>query len=218
MAFELPLFPLNTLLFPEMPISLHIFEERYKLMIQRCLENDEPFGVVLIRQGREAGGDAAPFEVGCMARINHVDRLEGGRMNLVAIGEERFKIEAVYRDKPYLTGMVNEFPLLDDIGSDLCTRGRYLNELMAKYLDLLRRVSEVNLRGKMPANSLSLAYLGATLLQMPADKKQPLLTHTTSSDLVKAVMDMYRFEIPVLNTMVTPRPKFAKEPEPFSLN
>ena len=57
MTYKLPLFPLNMVLFPGLPISLHIFEERYRLMIARCIEQNGPFGVVLIREGREVGGD-----------------------------------------------------------------------------------------------------------------------------------------------------------------
>ena len=54
--FEIPLFPLNTVLFPGMPLSLHIFEERYKLMIKHCLDEECPFGVLLIREGKEVDG------------------------------------------------------------------------------------------------------------------------------------------------------------------
>jgi uncharacterized protein len=55
MAFELPLFPLQTVLFPGMPFVLHIFEQRYRQMIGECLRDDQPFGVVLIREGEEVG-------------------------------------------------------------------------------------------------------------------------------------------------------------------
>ena len=67
----LPLFPLNTVLFPNMVLPLHVFEERYKLMINTCLAQDKPFGVVLIYSGTEAGGPAVPHSVGTVARIAH---------------------------------------------------------------------------------------------------------------------------------------------------
>ncbi len=77
--FEIPLFPLNTVLFPGTPIHLHIFEERYKQMINLCLQEQRPFGVVLIRNGMEALGPLAePFHIGCTAEIAHVERLEDG--------------------------------------------------------------------------------------------------------------------------------------------
>ena len=58
-AIELPLFPLNTVLFPGQVLPLHIFEERYRLMIRRCLAEDLPFGVVLIKRGRRGGESTA---------------------------------------------------------------------------------------------------------------------------------------------------------------
>ena len=86
--FELRLFPLNTVLFPKMPLPLHIFEERYKLMITECMEADEPFGVVLIEEGSKAFGPLAqPHAVGCTARVVQVESLEDGRMNIITIGQ-----------------------------------------------------------------------------------------------------------------------------------
>ena len=90
----LPLFPLNTVLFPGMPLGLYIFEERYKLMMAQCLQEEQPFGVVLIAQGKEAMGPAAePHPVGCTAVITEVQKLNDGRMNIVAVGQERFHID-----------------------------------------------------------------------------------------------------------------------------
>ena len=91
--FELPIFPLNTVLFPGMPLSLHIFEDRYKLMIGKCLQERRAFGVVLIRQGAEALGPLAePNKIGCTAFISQVERLHQGRMNIGVIGQRRFRI------------------------------------------------------------------------------------------------------------------------------
>src|SRR4051812_43493059 len=89
---ELPLFPLNTVLFPGMPLPLHIFESRYREMITVCSRDERPFGVVLIREGQEVGEPAEPFTVGTMARIVGVDRLPDGRMNIVTVGTQRFRL------------------------------------------------------------------------------------------------------------------------------
>ena len=90
---DLRLFPLNTVLFPNMRLPLHIFEERYKLMIRECIEEDAPFGVVLIQTGEEVGSTAAPHQVGTTARIIQVEYLDDGRMNIFTMGERRFRIE-----------------------------------------------------------------------------------------------------------------------------
>lgn len=103
---RLPLFPLRTVLFPRMPLPLRIFEERYKLMINRCLDEGGPFGVALIRSGDEVGGPAEPYDVGTTARIARLQRLDEGRMNLIVVGERRFRIERLYDDQLYLTGDV----------------------------------------------------------------------------------------------------------------
>jgi Lon protease-like protein len=100
----LPLFPLKVVLFPCALLPLHVFEERYKLMIGHCLEAKAPFGVVLIREGEEVGGVAEPCEIGTSARIARVQRLPDGRMNLVAIGGDRFRITALDHSEPYLQG------------------------------------------------------------------------------------------------------------------
>ena len=69
---ELPLFPLNVVLFPGMVLPLHIFEPRYREMVNYCLDEKKPFGVVLLREGEERGGPAIPYQVGTAARIMRV--------------------------------------------------------------------------------------------------------------------------------------------------
>ena len=64
---DLRLFPLNTVLFPGMRMPLHIFEERYRIMIRECIEEDAPFGVLLIKAGAEVGSGAVPHDVGTVA-------------------------------------------------------------------------------------------------------------------------------------------------------
>ncbi|MBF6600779.1 MAG: LON peptidase substrate-binding domain-containing protein [Dehalococcoidia bacterium] len=73
---DLRLFPLQTVLFPGMRLPLHIFEERYKIMVRECIDEDAPFGVVLIRSGAEVGGGAIPHDVGTTARIIQVEYLD----------------------------------------------------------------------------------------------------------------------------------------------
>ena len=103
---ELPLFPLNMVLFPGAPLPLHIFEERYKSMIGNCMERNEPFGVVLIKQGLESGAPALPFETGTTARVLRSELLDEGRMNIMTKGERRFEIGEITQQAPYLVGRV----------------------------------------------------------------------------------------------------------------
>ena len=103
---ELPLFPLNLVLFPGMRLPLHIFEERYKTMISDCIRRETPFGVLLIKQGPEAGGPAEPFRIGTTARITQNTQLEGGRLNILTIGEKRFELVDVVSSTPFMIGNI----------------------------------------------------------------------------------------------------------------
>src|SRR5438105_9138369 len=89
-AIELPLFPLNVVLFPGAELPLHIFEPRYRLMINECYEQEKPFGVVLAQAESEILQEE-PYSVGTMAEIEALDRLEDGRMNLIVKGTQRFR-------------------------------------------------------------------------------------------------------------------------------
>jgi len=203
--FELPLFPLNTVLFPGMPINLHIFEPRYKLMIEQCLQNDEPFGVVLIHKGTEAQGPLAePYPIGCTAQITQVERLDGGRMNILAVGLERFQIRSLNHDEPYLVGTVELMPL-DEHNEPVIERaGHRLRPWVERYLAVLSQVADdVHLDpDRLPDDPLALAYLAAALLQIPSDQKQTLLAAEGAADFVTTVRTVYRREVALLSAIV----------------
>src|SRR5438132_13161867 len=97
----MPLFPLEqVVLFPGMSLPLHIFEERYKVMIGACHLTDQLFGVLLIRSGSEVGAAAQPERVGCTARMVRLDRQPDGRMNILTIGQTRFRLVGAPRLRP----------------------------------------------------------------------------------------------------------------------
>ena len=89
---EIPLFPLGTVLFPGGPLPLRIFETRYIDLVRRCLRDDSGFGVVLIREGVEAGGPALTYDVGTYARIVDFSQQPDGLLGIRAAGERRFRI------------------------------------------------------------------------------------------------------------------------------
>jgi Lon protease-like protein len=95
MSEVLPLFPLNTVLFPGGPLRLRIFEPRYLDMISRCMRESSDFGVALITEGREAGGSARTTAVGTTARIIDFERLDDGLLGITARGERKFSIVGV---------------------------------------------------------------------------------------------------------------------------
>ena len=89
-----PIFPLNTVLFPGGLLPLRVFETRYMDMARDCLRHERPFGVCLIREGREVGAPATPEPVGCLARITDCDMQQLGLLHLQTLGGQRFRILA----------------------------------------------------------------------------------------------------------------------------
>ena len=91
---EVPLFPLNTVLFPGGLLPLRVFEQRYLEMAKGCLRDNTAFGVCLIREGAEVGTPATHEDVGCLAHITHWDMQQLGLLQLVARGGQRFRVVA----------------------------------------------------------------------------------------------------------------------------
>ena len=91
---EIPLSPLNTVLFPGGLLPLRVFEQRYLAMAKACLRDGTPFGVCLIREGAEVGTPATHEEIGCLARITQWDMQQLGVLQIVAQGEQRFRVLA----------------------------------------------------------------------------------------------------------------------------
>lgn len=220
MTQEIPLFPLNTVLFPGTPIHLHIFEPRYREMIGRCLDDGAPFGVVLIQSGVEALGPLPrPHALGCTALIADVERLGGGRMNLVAVGGERFRILGTRRDRPYLVAEVEMLPLEAGDPADVRRAERQLRGWMGRYLDVLAAASETREDlsvARLPGDPRSLGYVAASLLPLPAHAKQDLLASTHLAELLRDVGLMYRRELPILETLIA-QPG-GEDEGPFSRN
>lgn len=138
---EIPLFPLHTVLCPGIVVPLHVFEERYRAMTRHCLDTGEPFGVVLIRDGREVGtkGVATLAGVGAFVEIREAGRYPDGRYDLLAAATGRFAIESVdAMREPYLVARVT--PLDDEVGDE--PRAERLAALairrFVRYLELMR--------------------------------------------------------------------------------
>jgi len=173
---ELPLFPLNTVLFPGATLPLHIFEERYKLMIGACIDEQRPFGVLLIRKGDEAGDLAEPFEIGTTAHIARVDHLDEGRLNLICLGGKRFRTVRIASEEPYLTG---EVELLETTAAD-DPKAKELSDdagsLFAEYVRLYLAMSNQWARSiEMPGEPDTLAdFIGSRLGVNPPTKQRLL--------------------------------------------
>ncbi|MCH7738234.1 MAG: LON peptidase substrate-binding domain-containing protein [Chloroflexi bacterium] len=183
----LPLFPLNLVLFPGMDLPLHIFEERYKDMIGQCLEQDAPFGVVLIKKGLEVGDPADPERIGTSTRILRSELLDQGRMNIVTKGERRFEIEEIIQRAPHLVGRVRFLVELEGEGcSELVTQ---INE---DYVALVKNLTALTggytSRVDIPEDPIKLSYAIAANLELEPHLRQSMLVTETAatrlSDLI----------------------------------
>jgi Lon protease-like protein len=176
-TIELSLFALNTVLFPGQVLPLHVFEDRYRLMIRRCLAEDIPFGVVLIRQGQEAGQIAEPHSIGTVARIIESTHLPDGTMNIIAVGTERFRIHRLFYDQPYLRGEVGMFPMAEAPDAAALTQlTERVRVQVARYIKLIAEAAGLQIQiGEIPDAPQQVGYLAAVALQVDNDEKQELL-------------------------------------------
>lgn len=203
---RLPLFPLHTVLFPGMQMELHIFEERYKQMINKCQQDKSPFGIVLIKDGREAGDPLVkPVMVGCTAQVTDVHVLPDGRMNITIRGQERFQIQQIYRDLPYLSCEVKYFPLNSDEPIYIRKRAKKLRHLIIQYLRILEEVGQFQFDADyIPQNPVDIVYISAIILQTDIEKKQTLLETHHIKDLMNNLIKIYRLEVLLLAKRLNP--------------
>jgi len=138
---QIPLFPLHTVLCPGIVLPLHIFEDRYRALTRHCLDTGAPFGVVLIREGREVGEsrELALAGVGALVEIREAGRYPDGRYDLLAAATGRFAIDAVDPERePYLVADVT--PLEDEVGDEARAERLAASAIrrFVRYLELLR--------------------------------------------------------------------------------
>jgi Lon protease-like protein len=218
MSVRLPLFPLNTVLFPHMPAGLHIFEERYREMIRDCQEQGTSFGVVGIREGLEAGRAAFPFAVGTLAQIHELEALDDGRFNMVVAGASRFRVESFSLNQSYLVGSIH---YLEDTRGDeaaipeLARRARLA---FATYTAGLRNLADEAggdaAAGELPDDPELLSYLIAASLNVEVHRRQELLEEDSVSGRLSRCLRMLRRETVFLDQMLARRDHIV----PVSLN
>jgi Lon protease-like protein len=215
---DLPLFPLNTVLFPGIPFQLHIFEDRYRQMISGCIDNAEPFGVVLIKSGLEALGPLAEtHSVGCTAHIVQVERLPDGRMNIAVVGQDRFNVHTLNHDRPYLVGQVELTPFRPDSQGNMRLAGNRLRLLVNRYLEVLSKAGKVDIEAEgLPEDPLELAFLAAYIVQAPLHEKQALLAKELALEFIEGLAALYPREVALLETIVAKESDEA--PPQFLLN
>ena len=169
---ELPLFPLpEVVLFPSRPLPLHIFEYRYRIMMNTILENDRRFGVLSIDP---TTGEIA--EYGCCAEILHFQRLPDDRMKMLSFGQQRFRVLEYIREKPYRVGLVE---WIEDRPptQDLLPMASEVEELLRDVVHLSAKLTsqKIELPDDLPSSPTELSYWVASNLYGVAAEQQALL-------------------------------------------
>lgn len=207
---KLPLFPLGSVLFPGATINLHIFEERYRLMIGRCLEENTPFGVLLLREGEEVEEGRAdprpaePFMVGTTAEISASVKLDDGRILLTAVGAQRFRVEQFVQRAPYLIGAIT--PLPDELGPRTAVAARDLRLTYERYWQGIAAAtgSQAEVE-ELPQDVVAMTYQLADRLQVNSQRKQRWLEAEVATRL-REMTDVLRTELALL-----PRPGTSRD-------
>ncbi|MCK5365396.1 MAG: LON peptidase substrate-binding domain-containing protein [Gammaproteobacteria bacterium] len=171
-ARDVPLFPLHTVLFPDGPLALRIFEPRYLDMVSECLRNEQPFGVCLIQSGQEAGEAARPHLTGTFARIVDWQRGDDGLLSISARGDKRFHVQdtRVERDQ-LLRGTVQ--PLAPELSAPLPAECDYMTDVLVQ---LFEQAGDVYAElPKRPDDASWVGYRLAEVLSLPLVRRQHFL-------------------------------------------
>jgi hypothetical protein len=187
---EIPLFPLpNLVLFPQVAVPLYIFEERYKLMISRCIDQSDVFGLVLLRDGAEQENEETIHRFGVTARIVEIEKLEDRRLNILCAGESRFQVLEFTSNEPYWTA---EVEFIDDIPDEEESPEVYarVSRLYRKAMELTSRVKEMEIPTlDLPKSPLGLSYMVSYILDLNAERKQELLEIPSAFLRLTALVD-----------------------------
>jgi Lon protease-like protein len=188
---QVPIFPLRTVLYPGGPLPLRIFEPRYIDMISKCLKNDCPFGVLLIREGNEAG-TASTYNIGTLARITDWYQGSDGLLGITAVGEQRFRLMSSVRESDGLNiGTIELLPI--EIGPVLPEEYKPLASILLGVLDDLGRLYETLEKNYDDAGWVG--YRFAEILPISPEQKQSCLEAddpVTRLEMMRDVLDSVR--------------------------
>lgn len=178
---ELPLFPLpEVVLFPGRPLPLHIFEFRYRMMMNTILEYDRRFGVLMINPI-----DGKIVNVGCCAEIIHFERMPDDRMKVLTIGQQRFRVLEYVREKPYRVGLVEWIEDRQQF-NDLKPKAREVEKLLKDVVHLSGKLTDqkIELPENLPSLPRELSYwIASNLYGVPLEQQALLEMQDTKERL-----------------------------------
>jgi Lon protease-like protein len=219
MSELLPLFPLSTVLFPGMRLPLHIFEERYRLLVAHLRTQPEPqrFGVIAIRKGREVGADGitALYEVGCVATVRQITPHADGRFDLDTVGTERFRLLRVDDSLPYFQGEIE--PLKDEGASSTGEAEAFaVKRVQAGFRAYLNALADrgggVISVADLPDEPAFLSYVVGAAMIIDLPERQSLLAAPSALDRLRLERSLLVRETAMFRaTTSRPAPDYAFE-------
>jgi Lon protease-like protein len=214
---RIPLFPLGTVLLPESVLPLHIFEPRYRQLVQDLVdrpEHEQAFGVIAIRQGHEVGDDGvrALYEVGCLAQVRGIQPYPDGRFDIVTVGTTRFTLTGLNVDEPYLTGDVIDLP--DEIGEHPGAVGGIVRGRFEQYREIVQMEDEPS---ELPDDPTSLAWTVAAGMLLDLDERQRILAADDTTSRLRVERELLHRELGILQNLPS-LPAFDMSRLPMSAN
>lgn len=224
---QLPYFPLHTVVFPHLPLPLHIFEERYRAMAADLVRDDSPFGgrfvVSMITNGSEVGDEASTQPIGTICEIRTADSLPDGRWMLLAAGVARAHLGAVDRTGPYAVVETTELTdaagdgageLLPRVQAALDTYLATVKRFVARAAsvgqpsqeprDVSASLDQVLKRIQLPDDPTAASYAVAGVLQVELTRKQHLLELPDAVSRLRAELELLRREARLLDDGAMP--------------
>jgi ATP-dependent Lon protease len=190
---ELPIFPLPVVLFPGMPMPLHIFEERYRKMLSDIRAGNNLFGLSYFDQSSSDRDMPAAGHVGCVAEVTETQALPDGRSNILAVGVVRYQIESyVERGDPYLVARPNYFEDEDQDDMSLQTQSHEVATMFMRVANSIRAMNDE--RGNLPditdTDPQRLSFLVSAAMEIEVEMKQELLELRLTSERLVRLRDL----------------------------
>ena len=208
----LPLFPLNTPLVPGLVLPLHVFEPRYREMVEELLarpdEDDREFGIVAVRDGRDVALDGLPalYPVGTATVLREAERLDDGRFDIVTTGSRRFRLLAIDDSQPLLRADVEYLEDVSDpadalLAEQVTRRFRlYRGALSGQVPDAVDWDDPDDDAG-LPEDPTVLSYLVTAAMLLPTEERQGLLAAPTTGDRLALARSLLGRETALISTL-----------------
>ena len=219
---RLPHFPLHTVLFPHLPLPLHLFEERYRAMAADLTAAESPYGgqlvVSMITNGREVGGEATAQLIGTICEIHSAERFADGRWLLLVVGVARARVLTIERSGAYAVADVE--PIDDPVGADAAPLVPAVQRALDAYLATVKRFVARTASGgddpqespdvrasldavlkpiQLPDDPVAASYAVGGVLQVELARKQQLLELPDAASRLRAELELLRREVRLLD-------------------